>query len=78
MSPKEFSLLSLFVRRQGQVLSRTVIAEQIWDMNFDSDTNIVDVAVKRLRDKIGDEDHRLIHTMRGLGYMFENRNSHSS
>jgi len=73
LSPKEFSLLSLFVRRQGQVLSRTVIAEQVWDMNFDSDTNIVDVAVKRLRDKIGDDNHRLIHTIRGLGYVFEDR-----
>lgn len=72
LSPKEFSLLVLFAKRQGQILSRTIIAEQIWDMNFDSDTNLVDVAIKRLRDKIQDtQENRLIHTVRGLGYLFE-------
>ncbi len=74
LSPKEFALLVLFVKRQGQVLSRTVIAEQVWDIHFQSDTNTVDVAVKRLRNKIGDsDDNRLIHTERGFGYVFENR-----
>lgn len=53
LSSKEFALLVLLARRSGQVLSRTVISEQVWDMNFDNDSNIVDVAVKRLRDKIG-------------------------
>lgn len=72
LSPKEFYLLSLFIKRQGQVLSRTIIAELVWDINFSSDTNVVDVAVKRLRDKISDnEGNRLIHTVRGFGYMFE-------
>ncbi|MDO8954555.1 MAG: heavy metal response regulator transcription factor [Gammaproteobacteria bacterium] len=73
LSPKEFALLALFVRRQGQVLSRTVIAEQVWDMNFDTDTNLVDVSIKRLRDKIDDGPNKLIHTIRGLGYVFEDR-----
>lgn len=74
LSPKEFSLLSLLMRRQGQTLSRTVIAEQVWDMNFDSDTNIVDVAVKRLRNKIDDPfSKKLIHTARGIGYVLEER-----
>jgi len=73
LSPKEFALLALFVRRQGQVLSRTVIAEQVWDMNFDTDTNLVDVSIKRLRDKIDDGRNKLIHTVRGLGYVFEDR-----
>lgn len=74
LSPKEFSLLSLLMRRQGQTLSRTVIAEQVWDMNFDSDTNIVDVAVKRLRNKVDDPfSNKLIHTARGIGYVLEER-----
>lgn len=74
LSPKEFSLLSLLARREGQVLSRTIIAEQVWDMNFDSDTNVVDVAVKRLRNKIDDPfDVKLIHTARGIGYVLEIR-----
>ncbi len=68
LTPREFALLVLFVRRKGQVLSRLVIAEQVWDINFDSDTNLVDVAVKRLRDKLGQP--RLIHTVRGVGYVF--------
>ncbi len=72
LSPKEFSLLALFVRRAGEVLSRTLIAEQIWDMNFDSDTNVVDVHVGRLRAKIDDPfEHKLIRTVRGVGYVLE-------
>lgn len=70
LSPKEFSLLSLLIRRVGEVLSRTIIAEQVWDMNFDSDTNVVDVAIRRLRQKVDDPfDLKLIHTVRGVGYV---------
>lgn len=74
LTGKEFSLLALLARRQGEVLSRTLIAEQVWDMNFDSDTNVVDVAVRRLRAKI-DEPFaaKLVHTMRGIGYVLEDR-----
>jgi two-component system copper resistance phosphate regulon response regulator CusR len=72
LSPKEFALLSLFVRRAGEVLSRTLIAEQVWDMNFDSDTNVIDVAVRRLRQKVDDPfEQKLIHTIRGTGYVFK-------
>jgi two-component system copper resistance phosphate regulon response regulator CusR len=72
LSPKEFSLLSLFVRRTGEVLSRTLIAEQVWDMNFASDTNVVDVHVSRLRAKIDDPfERKLIQTVRGVGYVLE-------
>jgi len=72
LTSKEFSLLTLLARRQGEVLSRTVIAEAVWDMNFDSDTNVVDVNVRRLRAKI-DEPFplKLIHTVRGAGYVME-------
>ncbi len=74
LTPKEFALLSLMARRPGEVLSRTIIAEQVWDMNFDSDTNIVDVSVRRLRKKIDEGfDKQLIHTIRGVGYLFEER-----
>jgi two-component system copper resistance phosphate regulon response regulator CusR len=69
LAPKEFALLSLLARRHGEVLSRLVIAEQIWDMNFDSDSNVVDVAVRRLRRKVDDPFAvKLIHTVRGMGY----------
>ena len=69
---KEFLLLSLLARRAGEVLSRTQIAEAVWDMNFDSDTNVVDVNVRRLRSKV-DEPFplKLIHTVRGAGYVLE-------
>ena len=74
LSPKEFSLLSLLMRRAGEVLSRTLIAEQVWDMNFDSDTNVVDVHIRRLRAKVDDPfDRKLIHTVRGAGYVLEVR-----
>jgi two-component system copper resistance phosphate regulon response regulator CusR len=70
LTPKEFALLSLLVRRRGEVLSRTLIAEQVWDMNFDSDTNVVDVAIRRLRAKVDDPfPIKLIHTIRGVGYV---------
>ena len=74
LTPKEFALLSLLARRQGEVLTRTLIAEQVWDMNFDSDTNVVDVHVRRLRSKADDPfDKKLIHTVRGVGYVLEER-----
>ena len=74
LTPKEFALLSLLARRAGDVLSRTVIAEQVWDMNFDSDTNVVDVAIRRLRRKVDDPFAlKLIHTVRGIGYVLEVR-----
>lgn len=74
LSPKEFALLSLLARRAGEVVSRTLIAEQVWDMNFDSDTNVVDVAVRRLRAKVDDpHETKLIHTLRGVGYVLEER-----
>jgi len=74
LTNKEFTLLHLLVRREGEVLSRTLIASQVWDMNFDSDTNVVDVAIKRLRAKIDRPfEPKLIHTVRGMGYVCEVR-----
>jgi len=72
LTSKEFMLLTLLARRAGEVLSRTLIAESVWDMNFDSDTNVVDVNVRRLRSKVDDPfPVKLIHTVRGAGYVFE-------
>lgn len=72
LTPKEFGLLSLLARRTGEPLSRTLIAEQVWDMNFDSDTNVVDVHIRRLRSKVDDPfESKLIHTVRGVGYVLE-------
>jgi two-component system copper resistance phosphate regulon response regulator CusR len=72
LTAKEFLLLSLLARRAGEVLSRTLIAEAVWDMNFDSDTNVVDVSVRRLRGKVDDPfPVKLIHTVRGAGYVLE-------
>jgi two-component system copper resistance phosphate regulon response regulator CusR len=74
LTPKEFALLSLLARRVGEVLSRTLIAGQVWDMNFDSDSNVVDVHIRRLRAKADDPfDVKLIHTVRGAGYVLEER-----
>lgn len=74
LTAQEFTLLTLLLRRRGEVLSRTVIAEQVWDMNFDSHTNVVDVAVRRLRAKIDDPfPVKLLHTVRGMGYVLERR-----
>ena len=74
LTAKEFALLELFLRHQGEVLPRSLIASQVWDMNFDSDTNVIDVAVRRLRLKV-DDGHgiKLIHTARGMGYVLEQR-----
>jgi two-component system, OmpR family, copper resistance phosphate regulon response regulator CusR len=75
LTPKEFALLSLLARRTGEVLSRTLIAEQVWDMNFDSDTNVVDVHIRHLRSKVDEPfERKLIHTVRGVGYVLEQRN----
>ncbi len=75
LTPMEFRLLSLLARRAGEVLGRTFIAEQVWDMNFDSDTNVVDVHIRRLRAKVDDPfEASLIHTVRGVGYVLEARN----
>lgn len=72
LTPREFSLLQLLARRHGEVLSRTQIASYVWDMNFDSDTNVVEVAIRRLRSKIDDNfPVKLIHTVRGVGYVLE-------
>ena len=74
LTAKEFLLLSLLLRRQGQVLSRTTIAEQVWDMNFDSETSVVEVAIRRLRAKLDDPfESPLLHTVRGMGYVLEPR-----
>ena len=74
LTPKEFQLLSVLARRSGEVLSRTVLAEQVWDINFDSDTNVVDVHVRRLRGKVDDPfERKLIHTVWGFGYVLEER-----
>ncbi len=74
LAAKEFKLLALLLRRRGQILSRTTLAEQVWDMNFDSDTNVVEVAVRRLRAKLDDPfDNKLLHTVRGMGYVLEDR-----
>lgn len=72
LTAKEFSLLELLFRREGEVLPRSLIASQVWDMNFDSDTNVIDVAVCRLRSKIDDPfDVKFIRTVRGMGYVLE-------
>lgn len=74
LTAKEFALLAVLARRQGEILSKTAIAELVWDMNFDSHTNVVEVAIKRLRAKIdGAWSPKLLHTMRGMGYVLEAR-----
>jgi two-component system copper resistance phosphate regulon response regulator CusR len=74
LTAKEFALLTQLMRRQGNVLSRTQLAELVWDMNFDSDTNIVEVAIRRLRSKLDDPfREKLLHTVRGMGYVLESR-----
>ncbi|MBA4070440.1 MAG: DNA-binding response regulator [Gemmatimonas sp.] len=72
LTPKEFALLALLVRRRGEVLSRTLISELVWEMHFDSDTNVVDVAIRRLRAKVDDPFAlKLIRTVRGVGYVLD-------
>ena len=72
LTAKEFALLELLLRRQGEVLPRSMIASQVWDMNFDSDTNVIEVAIRRLRVKVDDLfEPKLIRTARGMGYVLE-------
>jgi len=72
LTAKEFALLELLMRRQGEVLPRSLIASQVWDMNFDSDTNVIEVAVRRLRAKVDEPfEPKLIRTVRGMGYVLE-------
>ena len=72
LTAKEFGLLELLLRRRGEVLPRSLIASQVWDMNFDSDTNVIEVAIRRLRAKVDDPYQRkLIKTVRGMGYVIE-------
>ena len=74
LTAKEFALLELLLRRQGEVLPKSLIASQVWDMNFDSDTNVIEVAIRRLRSKVDDAfTVPLIHTVRGMGYVMELR-----
>ncbi|MCS4260260.1 winged helix family two component heavy metal response transcriptional regulator [Pseudomonas protegens] len=74
LTAKEFALLEMLLRRQGEVLPKSLIASQVWDMNFDSDTNVIEVAIRRLRLKIDDVfPNKLIHTVRGMGYVLEER-----
>jgi two-component system, OmpR family, copper resistance phosphate regulon response regulator CusR len=79
LTAKEFALLVFLLRRRGQILSRTTIAEQVWDMHFDSETNIVEVAIRRLRSKLDEpfaaSSPKLLHTERGMGYVLEDRSS---
>lgn len=75
LTAKEFALLELLMRRHGEILPRTLIASQVWDMNFDSDTNVVEVAIKRLRTKMDTGfDRKLIQNVRGMGYVLESKN----
>jgi two-component system copper resistance phosphate regulon response regulator CusR len=79
LSPKEFALLWFLARHRGEVLSRTLISEQVWDINFDSDANVVDVAILRIRRKVDDSfPNKLIHTVRGVGYVLEDRSDQGS
>lgn len=74
LTAKEFTLLWLLMRKEGEILPRATIASQVWDMNFNSDTNVVDSAIRRLRSKVDDAyEPKLIHTVRGMGYVLENR-----
>ncbi|VWM09904.1 heavy metal response regulator transcription factor IrlR [Burkholderia lata] len=79
LTAKEFALLWLLMRREGEILPRATIASQVWDMNFNSDTNVVDSAIRRLRSKIDDAyDPKLIHTVRGMGYVLEARGGNAT
>ncbi|MDH4653786.1 heavy metal response regulator transcription factor [Pseudomonas sp. JS3066] len=74
LTTKEFALLEFLLRRQGEVLPKTLIAAEVWDMHFDSETNVIEVAVRRLRAKLDDDfPTKLIHTVRGMGYVLEAR-----
>lgn len=78
LTPKEFLLLSLLMRKSGEILSRALIADQVWDINFETNTNLVDVHIRRLRAKVDDPfPKKLIHTVRGAGYVLEDRGTKS-
>lgn len=69
LTAKEFALLQLLMQHAGEILTRAQISSQVWNINFETDTNVVDVAIRRLRSKVDDEyTHKLIHTVRGIGY----------
>jgi len=79
LTAKEFALLAVLARRQGEILSKTAIAELVWDMNFDSNVNVVEVAIKRLRGKVDAPfDRKLLHTIRGMGYVLELRDDETA
>lgn len=74
LAPQEYRVLEYLLRHVGEVLTRTRLAEQVWDMNFDGDSNVIDAAIRRLRRKVDDPfEHKLIHTLRGVGYVLEQR-----
>jgi len=74
LTPKEFALLVYMAKHTGEILSRTIIADQVWNMHFDSDTNVVDVHIRRLRSKMDDPfEKKLIHTVRGMGYILQDQ-----
>ncbi|WP_186098047.1 heavy metal response regulator transcription factor [Burkholderia gladioli] len=75
LTAQEFALLQLLAEREGEILTRTFITSQVWDMNFDSDTNVVDVAIRRLRLKMDHQEPKLLHTVRGMGYVLEDRSA---
>jgi two-component system copper resistance phosphate regulon response regulator CusR len=76
LSPREFTMLWLFASHHREVMSRTLISEHVWDINFDSDANVVDVAIRRLRRKVDEPfSTNLIHTVRGIGYVLEDRSA---
>lgn len=79
LTAKEFALLAVLARHRGQVLSKTVIVEMVWDVNFDSNTNVVEVAIKRLRAKLDEpSETKLLHTIRGMGYLLEERHGEAA
>ncbi|WP_186088097.1 heavy metal response regulator transcription factor [Burkholderia gladioli] len=75
LTAQEFALLQLLAEREGEILTRAFITSQVWDMNFDSDTNVVDVAIRRLRLKVDHQEPKLLHTVRGMGYVLEDRSA---
>ncbi|ATF89690.1 MULTISPECIES: heavy metal response regulator transcription factor [Burkholderia] len=75
LTAQEFALLQLLAEREGEILTRAFITSQVWDMNFDSDTNVVDVAIRRLRLKMDHQEPKLLHTVRGMGYVLEDRSA---
>jgi len=74
LTPKEYVLLEFFMRHRGQIITRTMISEKVWDYHFDTSTNIIDVHVSHLRNKIDkDFEPKLLHTVKGVGYVLEDR-----